>query len=1578
MNLSSAWVGSFTAAFRRSHASAAALLAFVFAISGSAWARTPGAEPRVALSGHLLQPEVLGQSERMPITEKAAAQAALSLTVVLRRTDPVGFGRFLAERYDQGSPNFRRFLSPTEVSDRFGPHPDAWRAVTDYFAGEGFTLVEGSANRMTLVVSASKEVAERTFDVKLTDYRLGNKAYRANDREPSLPASIAEHVEAIVGLSDLARPERAGKSHVTPEKPQPNGEAIKKAFCSVTTTLNNVGVQFGNIGAYWNNGGIQVSNSWTGFLNSTAGLGGPPKPYQPYQGYWYCTENGDATQANASGGQGPFPFLPPDALAESRSSNDPPVANWLDVDGAGQRVGLLQFDTYVASDVADYLAFMRYPSSLLGQVTRVPVNGGATLGPAQSEVLLDIAAVLQLAPGATITVYDSPFTGGGSFQALLNRAIGDGMTIISNSWAYCESQTTASDVISIDSLNAAAAASGISVFNASGDKGSTCLDGSPNTAHVPASTPTATAVGGTSSTPGVGGLYGGETWWNGATDTPPTGQGGFGVSKFFGRPAYQNGFTSAATRSIPDVSTRADPLQGIQICQASAGGCPTGNVFGGTSIAAPRWAGYTALLNQALGSRLGFANPQLYQLAGTRAFHSPASMGTDFARVGIGSPNVNALRVLLGGQTLGTTDPGLSLIMPVIRLQDADYILSGSGVPADGVTPFYVVVVLRDANGNTLHGKTVTLSASSPAGITITPPSAVTTDANGAAVFTVTSNSIKETTFSAQVPADGVTMAAPVATSFVSKPAASGGISANPTTVPANGVATTTITVTLQDAQSQPSPGKFLTLSQGSGRSVITTPNPPRTGANGQIEFTATNQFNETVTYTAVDVTDGNLPVPGTAVVTFDNSTNASCAGPFPTAAAGYAIEPFATGFPARTFFFGGINFGGCPGASNPTFDTSGQMYIADAPEGTMYRMSAAGGAATSGQILSTPGPSLGQPTYGKDGKLYAARASTGGGFGSGAIYELNPATGAVVRTVASGLTCPNGLSVDPQSGDLFFDNYCFGAGLNDARLFRLRNPGGTDPLNPPTVETYATLPSSPNGAISFSPDGTIYVISNYLLASPPVYRVSGTNTPSPPSVTQLAGISAVFWVTVGETLPSGAAKSLILLGASGLQLADISVNPPTLTNITNGQMASGIIGPDGCIYASASDTILRIAPSSGNCAFAPANPAPALRLTPEVASPEQGSAVMFGAQFVNLAVPAGTPLLFSMVGANRQTLLARTDGSSKATVAIAGTFIGTDTVRASASVGGSDYVSNAARVTWTAGKHATSLTMNASPESSIVGNSVTLRATLIDLAATPQSAIAGATIEFALGALSCSAVTDASGAASCSVTPPGVGVYTLAASYGGSGLFLASSESRTFAVLGVPPPPCSTFNDIDSNSPFCPNIEWIKRRSVTFGCQATLYCPIDSVTRQQMAAFMNRLGTALTGSVMLVENSSGALDLDAEPVICQTGNFDTGLFERRALVDGALSATAPTSVAFAADAVASFDNGANWIPLASVGDRGWAAAGHWGHVHTAGLADLDPAHAVKFGIRASRGGQAGSADLTNSTCKLRAYLRSR
>ena len=1296
--------------------------------------RTSHSEPSgstVRLQGHLLR--ALEQAATIKIGPMA--DVPLTITLVLNRFDQPGFEKYFYDVYDPHSANFHHFLRPVQISDRFGPSQDSYDSVLNYLQERGLELIDGSANRLTITVRGTRSQVEHAFGVEIGNYRIGQTNFFANDRDPALPMQIASSVQAVLGLSNLARPTGASPDYAFIYAAQ--GKFFATFIYSVLIGVL-IGVVAGAIAAV-----VDVINKMN------------PKQY---------------------GTDPPGPA----ALA---------CGPWSNLDGTGQKVGLVEFDTYQSSDVADYISLIGRPSNLLSQVTQVHINGGASPGPNQNEVLLDIDNVLTIAPGAQIVVYDAPFPGSGnSFQPVFNQMINDGVSIISNSWSYCEDQTNQADVNSIDTILQTAAGAGITVFNAAGDSGSRCLDGASNTIGVPGDSPNATTVGGTSLAPGPGLSYGTEAWWDGLTEVPTSGQGGFGVSKFFARPAYQNGFNASAMRSIPDISVNADPTHGVMICQQSAGGCPTGLLNGGTSGGAPTWAAFQALLNQSVGQNLGFVNQTYYGFANTDGFHNAASMGSDFAHVGLGSPNLPALQLLLCGKTVGATDAGKSRV--VALLPGGVLLSNASGVPADGNTGAGVLVQLLDSSFHPIKNKNITLAGNVGNHATITPASGVTSAANGSFVFTVKDLTPETVTFTAMDTSDGLTLPQTAQLTFVVPPAASAGIAASPTTVTADGSSASTITVTLQDALSRPTPGKQVLLSQGSGHSIVNGPNPSITDSNGQIHFNATNLITENVTYTASDVTDGNLPVPGSAAVNFVNGSAFNCGGGTEIPQAGWSVTSPMTGF---------IPSSNCVGVSGTAFDANGNLWAMDYPTGKLYKFPLAGGIVGSGTLVGTvPGatPPVGLPTcphglaFSKDGQhLYLARQFCGSG---GDVVEISMADASIVRNVAAAnsIPCATGIATDPLSGDLFVTTPC-----GPDNVYRIANPQALSPQ----LSVYA----SPGRAIglNFTPDGTIWTeaypngTSNRLLV-----KISGTNSPQPATVTQLSTNAPQFAGGVLPVLnPANPANPQFLFvtngttgGISGSVLkVDLTQNPPVFTTVASGSTGSIFVngGPDGCPYVSNGDRIDRITASDGTCKFAVSIAQPALTLSPALVAPipQQGSTQSFTATINNVVSPADTAVFFRVTGANPQVKLVRSNASGQALFTYTGYFTGQDTIAAEAIVNNTALDSNPASVTWSAGKHGTFLRLNSSPVSGIVNQQVTVSASLFDVSANPAVPLSGRSIAFGLQGNQCGGVTNASGVASCQIMPTQIGSGTLTANFAGTVSFTASSDSRGFRVLSLP-----------------------------------------------------------------------------------------------------------------------------------------------------------------------------------------------
>ena len=194
--------------------------------------------------------------------------------------------------------------------------------------------------------------------------------------------------------------------------------------------------------------------------------------------------------------------------------------------------------------------------------------------------------------------------------------IDDGMTIISNSWSYCEDQTTAADVAGIDrsSRPRLLPASAFSTRRATPAALVSTAARTPSACRPERRTPRSgrllASVG-----RGAPFIYSTETWWNGSASTPINRQRRLRRQPLF-QPARLSGWIYGSHESLgPRYGHAADPATVSVSARPVTAAVRARWSIGGTSMSAPAWPPYTALLNQAQGTILGFLNPLLYPLS---------------------------------------------------------------------------------------------------------------------------------------------------------------------------------------------------------------------------------------------------------------------------------------------------------------------------------------------------------------------------------------------------------------------------------------------------------------------------------------------------------------------------------------------------------------------------------------------------------------------------------------------------------------------------------------------------------------------------------------------------------------------------------------------------------------------------------------------------------------------------------------------------------------------------------------------------------------------------------------------------
>jgi subtilase family serine protease len=321
--------------------------------------------------------------------------------------------------------------------------------------------------------------------------------------------------------------------------------------------------------------------------------------------------------------------ISPDAMVKHATTGSGPSASFLGSDmraayyggtaltGAGQNLGLLE---YYGTDLADLTTYFKNAK----QTNNVPVTLLSTDGTSTScvyksgcddtEQTLDMTQAIGMAPGlASLTMYvgssDTAIISAMTTHNPLPKTIGC-------SWGW-----TPADPSTLDPYFEKMSAQGQNFFAASGDSSTW----SSRNEAWPADDAYVVSVGGTDlTTASAAGPWKSETAWvdSGGGISPdkiaiPSWQKQAGVinSSNKGSTTYRNG---------PDVSANANFT--FYVC-ADQTTC-TANEYGGTSFAAPMWAGYIALVNQQLVAdgypTLGFINPYLY------SFGLSSSHATDF------------------------------------------------------------------------------------------------------------------------------------------------------------------------------------------------------------------------------------------------------------------------------------------------------------------------------------------------------------------------------------------------------------------------------------------------------------------------------------------------------------------------------------------------------------------------------------------------------------------------------------------------------------------------------------------------------------------------------------------------------------------------------------------------------------------------------------------------------------------------------------------------------------------------------------------------------------------------------------
>ena len=475
--------------------------------------------------------------------------------------------QLLDAQHNPESPYFHQWLTPEQYGERFGVSEADAAQVTAWLQAHGMEVEEVTPGRGSIVFSGSAEQVESAFHTQIHSYKIGDEVHHANASDPEIPAAFGGVVGGVVSLHDFR------------SEPMHNGARI-------------------------------------------------PIPKFTSGGSYYL------------------------APADFATIYDLGPLYQQSINGSGQSIAIVARSNINLADVRQFRTSFGLPAN----DPQIIVNGtdpGIFNSGEETEADLDVEWSGAVAKSAAIKFVVSKSTNSSdgvylSAQYIVSHNLSP---VMSMSFGLCEASLGSSGNSFINSLWQQASAQGITVFVSAGDSGAAGCDSASASRATHGrgvnglcSTPYSVCVGGTefndaahpslywspsnaSGTQSSALSYIPEVAWNESSAGGLWATGG-GMSTIYPKPSWQTGTGVPADgkRDVPDVSLTSAGHDGYLIYQN--GGL---YVVGGTSAAAPSFAGTMALVVQNSAARQGNANTVFYSLAskqrtgGASVFHDITS-----------------------------------------------------------------------------------------------------------------------------------------------------------------------------------------------------------------------------------------------------------------------------------------------------------------------------------------------------------------------------------------------------------------------------------------------------------------------------------------------------------------------------------------------------------------------------------------------------------------------------------------------------------------------------------------------------------------------------------------------------------------------------------------------------------------------------------------------------------------------------------------------------------------------------------------------------------------------------------------
>ncbi len=257
------------------------------------------AAPPDRITGPILAEQTVRLAAGVPLQarsefDQGAVDPSFKLTHMTLLTVPSAaqrqaLTRLLAQQQDPHSAYYHKWLTPEQYADRFGLSQNDIRKLATWLQSQGFTVVSAARGRNWIVFTGTAAQVEKAFQTRIHGFDVDGKTHFANTTPVAIPAALSGIVTGVRGLSNFGAKSYAHRSKPGYTFPVTGGDLHYIAPGDVATMYD--------INALYNNGfdgggqKLAVMGQTDVYLNDLvyfrSGFG------LSTSGYTSCTTNGN-------------------------------------------------------------------------------------------------------------------------------------------------------------------------------------------------------------------------------------------------------------------------------------------------------------------------------------------------------------------------------------------------------------------------------------------------------------------------------------------------------------------------------------------------------------------------------------------------------------------------------------------------------------------------------------------------------------------------------------------------------------------------------------------------------------------------------------------------------------------------------------------------------------------------------------------------------------------------------------------------------------------------------------------------------------------------------------------------------------------------------------------------------------------------------------------------------------------------------------------------------------------------------------------------------------------------------------